>query len=549
LSRLLRTLAGFALAAIAILATAGPAAAHAVLESSDPADGSRLTEAPDTVTLTFNEDVGAEVGGVRVFDAGGERVDDGVTTVAGPIVSAGLNPGLGDGAYIVTYRVLSADGHPVRGAFSFVVGEGEAASGDVVAGLLGEDDDRPWEIAGAVARGLAYAGALAAAGLAAFLVLAHDGGAEGPRLRRFLAVAAGVGAFGALVQLPITAALATGLGVDAITETGVLGQVLGESVALSLVVVLSGLALLVLVPAGRDEGVDTVPAAGPVVLVAAALAAGGFAIAGHTATTDPRWLVSLTDAVHTCAGAVWFGGLVGLGVVLRARRADPAASGAASVVARFSGMAAIALLVVAAAGVALSWTQVRSLDALTSTTYGRLLIAKVAIVAVVAAIGAWNRFRLVPAVESAPKAATRRLRHTVGAEALAIVVAVGLTAVLVQVTPARASVTAPFSDTVPLGDGTVNVVVDPARVGPTSIHLYLLDASGQPFEPESVTLDLSLESADIGPLEREPFVAGPGHFQLDTSDLSIAGTWTITVDARTSRFDEATASVEVPIRP
>ena len=545
----MRTLAGFALAALALVATAGPAAGHAVLESSDPADGARLPEAPDAVTLTFNEAVAAELGGVRVFDAEGTRVDDEALTADGTVVSVGLAPDLGDGAYIVTYRVLSADGHPVRGAFSFVVGEGDAASGDVVAGLLGEGDDRPWEIAGAIARGLAYAGTLAAAGLAAFLVLAHDGGPEGPRLRRFLAVAAAVGAFGALVQLPITAALATGLGIDAITETGVLGQVLGDSVALSLVVVLSGLGLIVLVPAGRDEGVDTVPAAGPVILVAAAVAAGGFAITGHTATTDPRWLVSVTDAVHACAGAVWFGGLIGLAVVLRARRADPAGTGAASVVARFSGTAAIALVVVAAAGVTLSWTQVRSLDALTSTTYGRLLMTKVAIVAVVAAIGAWNRYRLVPAIESAPKAATSRLRRTVAAEALAIVVAVGLTAVLVQVTPARAALATPFSDTVPLGDGTVNVVVDPAKVGPTSIHLYLLDASGRPFEPESVTLDLSLESAGIGPLEREPFVAGPGHFQLDTNDLTIAGTWTIGVEARIDRFDQATAEVEVPIRP
>ena len=350
-------------------------------------------------------------------------------------------------------------------------------------------------------------------------------------------------------QLPITAALATGLGIGAITETGVLGQVLGDGVAVSLVAVLTGLGLLVLVPVGRDDAVDTVPAARPIALAAGALAVGGFAISGHTATTDPRWLVTLADAAHAVAGAVWFGGLVGLAVVLRARRADPATAGAGPVVARFSGTATIALAVIAAVGVALSWTQVRSLDALTSTTYGRILIAKVAVVAVVAAIGGWNRFRLVPALASAPKKATARLRRTVRIEALALVVALGLTAVLVQVTPARAAVTAPFSDTVPLGTGTVNVVVDPPKVGPTSIHLYLLDEAGQPYDPEEVNLELSLESADLGPLDRTPFVAGPGHFQLDTSDLSIAGTWTIEVEARLDRFDQATAAVEVPIRP
>ena len=293
---------------------------------------------------------------------------------------------------------------------------------------------------------------------------------------------------------------------------------------------------------------DTVPAARPVALVAAAAAVGGFAISGHTATTDPRWLVTLADAAHAVAGAVWFGGLLALAVVLRARRADPGATGAGAVVARFSGVAALALAAVAAAGVALSYTQVRTLDALTSTTYGRLLIAKVSLVALVAALGGWNRFRLIPSLPSAPKAATSRLRRIVVVETAALVAAVGLTAVLVQVTPARASVTQVFSETVPLGDGSVNVVVDPTRAGPTSVHLYVLDDTGRPSEPQELTLQLSLPAAEIGPLDETPFVAGPGHYQLDTSDMSIPGTWTITVQARTDRFDEATAEVEVPLR-
>jgi copper transport protein len=547
-ARLLRVLAAVALGLVGLALWASPASAHAELESSDPADGANLDAAPTVVTLVFSESVRAELGAVRVFDADGERIDNGALTVAGATVTVGLQPDVGDGAYIVTYRVVSADGHPVRGAVTFTVGDAVAVSDDVIAGLLGESEDRAWEIAGAVARGVAYCGSLLAAGVAAFLVLVHDGGSEGPRLRRIVAVAAGVGALGVVAQVPITAALATGLGFGALGETGVLGQVLGGGVAVTLVVVLAGLALLALVPAGRDAAVTTVPAARPVILAAAAAATAGFAISGHTAITDPRWPVTMADAMHASAGAVWFGGLVGVAVVLRARRADPETAGAARVVAGFSGVAGLALVAVAGAGVALAWSQVRTLDALTSTTYGRLLIAKVAIVAVVAALGAWNRFRLVPALERAPQAAGERLRRLVGIEALALVAAIGLTGVLVQVTPARAAVNAIFSETVPLGDGSVNVVVDPTRVGPTSIHLYVLDEAGRPFSPDEVTLELSLPSAEIGPLVREPFLAGPGHYQLDGRDLSIAGRWTITVTTRTG-FDQASASVEVPIRP
>jgi copper transport protein len=349
--------------------------------------------------------------------------------------------------------------------------------------------------------------------------------------------------------VPITAALATGLGFGALGEQGVLGQVLGEGVAVTLVVVLAGLALIVLVPVGRDAAASPVPAARPVALAAAVAATAGYAISGHTAITDPRWPVSMADAMHATAGAIWFGGLVALAIVLRARRHDPETAATGRVVARFSGIAGLALVAVGGAGGVLAWTQVRTLDALTSTTYGRLLMVKVGIVAVVAALGAWNRFRLVPALERAPQAAAARLRRTLGIEALALVAAIGLTGVLVQVTPARAAVDAVYSETVPLGDGSVNIVVDPPRVGATSIHMYILDAGGGPFSPEQVTMELALPSAGIGPLEREPFVAGPGHYQLDGSDLTIPGRWTITVIARTERFDEETASVEVPIRP
>jgi copper transport protein len=160
---------------------------------------------------------------------------------------------------------------------------------------------------------------------------------------------------------------------------------------------------------------------------------------------------------------------------------------------------------------------------------------------------------LVPAIGSAPKKAAALLRRAVRIEAGLLVVALALTAVLVDVTPARtaAGIGGIFSDTVPFGDGSVNVVVDPNRAGSNELHLYVFDAAGrvsdQPFD--DLTVRLSLPSADIGPIEREPFVAGPGHFQVDGSDLSIAGDWTIELVARVDRFDQLSAIVTVPVNP
>ena len=106
-----------------VSATAGPAAAHASLVSIDPADGARLDESPSQVTLTFSEHVSAALGGVQVLDTTGATVHVGAARVDGTKVLVDLQPHLPDGTYVVTYRVVSADGHPVRGGSVFGVGE------------------------------------------------------------------------------------------------------------------------------------------------------------------------------------------------------------------------------------------------------------------------------------------------------------------------------------------------------------------------------------------------------------------------------------------
>ncbi|HEX7135417.1 MAG TPA: copper resistance protein CopC, partial [Iamia sp.] len=396
---------------------AAPAGAHAELVSTAPADGARLDAAPAAVEITFSENVSATLGAVRVLDRTGTRVDRGGVEARGGVVTVALE-GLADGAYIASWRVVSADSHPIHGSFTFTVGDGaERIDDDLAASLLGDDGDGPWKVVGAGTRFLGYGGALLAAGLAVFLAVAHDRGPERPALRRLLRVAAGAGAIGILAELPVRAALATGLGPDALTESGVASQLLGDRVGIGMAV-----ALLTLLFLAVDGGGDRLLAGGAVVALGLA-----FAIAGHTATTSPEALAVGSDAVHVAAASIWFGGVVGCVVVVMARRRAGPAS--APVVLRFSGVAAFALVGVAVAGSALGWTQVRSLHALTSTSYGQLLMAKVAVVGLVALLGAVNRFRLLPVLEHdedrAPAIVSRLLRRTLAAEAVLLLVVVG----------------------------------------------------------------------------------------------------------------------------
>jgi copper transport protein len=96
----------------------------------------------------------------------------------------------------------------------------------------------------------------------------------------------------------------------------------------------------------------------------------------------------------------------------------------------------------------------------------------------------------------------------------------------------------------------VNLVVDPNRAGPNAIHLYILDATGRTVNvPNGVTLQMTLPAKQLGPFRETPFLAGPGHYQLNTSDLSFPGTWTVLVSAQFSKFDESTASFDVNVNP
>ncbi len=538
-----RAATGLVLGLVLLAAGADPAAAHASLVSVDPPDGARIDESPDTVTLTFSESVSADLGGVRVLASDGTRVEDGVASVAGNVVEIDLQPDLPDGTYVISYRVVSADGHPVRGGSVFGVGDAEVDAG-ALGRVAGEDDDRVWEVVGGVGRGIAYAGVLLAAGGALFLTAAHDGARDRDQLRRIVRVAALVGGLAALVALPVQAALGTGQGPGSLLDDGVLADVAADGVGHSLLLAGVGL-VLVVVGLGRST---------PATVVGALVAAGSFAATGHTRAGDTATLATLADVAHLLAAAVWAGGLVLLGVAVRLRGRDPdvppGATGA--VVARFSTLATGAILVVGAAGLALSWSEVRSFGALTDTGYGLFLLAKVALDVAIAALGSYNHFRLVPAIQAGKaKAGLARLRQTIRLEIVALVGVLALTSVLVVLTPAKArDQDRVVEEIVALGEaGSVQLVIAPARAGFNQIHLYTYDLDGRPAQiAESARLELALPSAGLGPIEREAVRAGPAHLQLDGDDLAVAGDWEITIRVRIDRFTEATGTVTVPVR-
>ena len=556
----------------------GVASAHASLVATSPADGTSVTPSPATVSATFSERVSIGVGGLTVRNTRGLRVDTGPNSLdgAGTTVSVSLQPSLPDGTYVATYRMLSADGHPVSASFLFGVGTGPVDPNAATAG----GDNRVWEITGALARFLMYASALLAAGLAFFVAFIHDQDEDRWRLigwARITTITAMLGAAGIVLG---QAALLSGRGVASVTDGSVLGDVLASRLGWSLGALVMGLLAVHLSTDIRNRTASQVLA-----LYGGLATAGSFAIWGHSTELAPIWLSTTADIIHAAAGAVWFGGIIGLVLVLRRRTDRPAAS-TAGIVGRFSAVAAISVGFLAAAGLALGWNATGgSWDALISTTYGRLLLVKVLITAAIIAVARYNRSSLVPAIvngepvdddvrdseaanrpvadngdgssEALDAAAERArnwrvLRRTVTIEAIALVLVLAITSVLVNVTPASTAVAARdrvVNQTQTVPTGTVNLVVVPARVGENTLHIQYADASGRPIDvANTLTIEFALPSAELAAISRQTAKAGPGHFIYTGPELSIVGSWTVTLVARVSDFSQQRTAFTVPIR-
>ncbi len=527
----------------------GVASAHASVISSSPADGQSVATSPSEISVLFSENVSAISGGLSVLNADGEavglrapRIVNGRTLIAEP------EEPLTDGTYVATYRVLSADGHPVSGSLLFGVGNGalDRSARPNTAG------DRPWELIGGVARSLMYLAALLAAGVAFFLAFIHDRDDDRWHIVPFVRIGALVTVFGAIGILISQAALLTGKGAGAITEPAVLRDVLAGNLGWSLALLMLGLAGVHL-----STGVTNTRTAQLLALYGGLAVTISFALWGHATELAPRAVSILADAVHVSAAALWFGGLIGLTMVLIMRSADSVES-TAIILRRFSLLALVSVIALAIAGFALTLTgSGASLNAVTSTTWGRLVLAKIGLTAIVVATAAWNRRSLVPSLlapTTDPAVRSERWRtllRTVRLEVLLLVVVIALTAILVNVVPARSAVATskgPVAITKQVTTGQVSLSISPATVGPNRLQVQFTDGTGQPVAvANTMSLEFSQPSAGLEPITRQVPASSPGTFVFEGNELSIPGTWTVTVAVRTGDFTEQRTSFDVPV--
>jgi copper transport protein len=529
-----------AAALVAALAVAPAAGAHAMLTTTEPANDAVLEQAPREVILRFNESVESSFGNVRVYDSQARRVDRGrVERPDGRTITAPLAEHLARGTYTVTWRVTSADSHPISGAFVFHVDAPGANPAGIAAQVLDDGTPRTVSVLFTVVRFLDFVALFLVVGGAVALAAILRGSQAG--LRRALAVAGVALAVCALLGIVLQGAAAGGLGLRNAASWDSVRLVLETQFGrVWLVQGLLGLVVAAFAVSGLPALALLVPA---VLLVPTP------SLSGHARVSGGLSLVS--DIVHVAGGAVWAGSLAFLAAALAAAGARRWAL-AADAVPRFSRLAVWSVAALLVAGVVNGYAQVGAWRGLWDTTYGLLLLAKVALVLPLLALGAYNNRRAVPRLRDriASVAERRRFLRTVLFELALVVAVVGLTAVLVTEPPARASVAprGPSAEVVPFGELELNLVVDPAVAGANDVHLYLTDRSGQPADVDELRLSATLASRQVGPLRFTARRLAPGHYTSSGVQLALAGDWQLRVEARRGEFEASQATLSIPIR-
>ncbi|CAL9527269.1 copper resistance CopC/CopD family protein [Streptomyces sp. enrichment culture] len=407
-------------AACALLAGAGPASAHAALTGSDPRQGAVVDKAPAQVSLTFSESVSMDDDSLRVLDPKGRRVDDGRPSgTGGTTYSVKLHAGLPDGTYTVTYQVVSADSHPVAGAYTFSVGapsetsvsvSAQAAGDGFVGGLYG------------VGRYVSYAAFVVLVGGAAFVLACWPRG-SGVRAVQRLVVSGWLALTAATLLLLLLRGSYTGSGKLAdVFDLSLLGEVLQTKSGAALVsrlLLLAAAALFIAVLFGAyDKREDeerrdlTFGLAVGGSVVAAGLAA-TWAMSEHASVGLQAGLAMPVDVVHLIAVATWLGGLTALLVALYRGPAQTPVPTLA--VRRFSRIAFGSVVALVATGIYQSWRQLGSWTAFTDTRYGQLLLVKIGLVAVLVGIAYFSRRWTAQLAETVPAVAGQRQKERVAA--------------------------------------------------------------------------------------------------------------------------------------
>lgn len=520
------------LAAAALSTVQGEALAHAALVHADPEDGAVVATPPKSFVLTFSEPVSPIV--LKLTEPGGDTavldhfmLHDSTLDIEAPA-------GLGGGTYVLNWRVISEDGHPVSGSAVFSIGAPGAQTAPAAAGSI----DWPVRVAIWLARIALYAGLFIGVGGAFFRNWIGEGSPAASRIA-LLTVLVG------LIAAPLSVGL-QGLDALGLSLPGI-GQAITWRTGLSTTYGTTAAIAAAALAAGAIATVSG-PRPGKLLSLVGLLAIGAaLAASGHASAAQPQWVTRPAVFLHGVGIAFWAGALVPLGAAFAARSRE-----APAILRRFSRAIPLAVLALTAAGIVLAVIQMQSVEALWTTAYGRVLTAKLCLLVVLFLLAAVNRFWLTGPAGRGDRAAELRLRRSIRAE-IALVLAIFAVAGLWRFTPPPRALAeaaaAPASVHIQTGKTMAELTITPGHAGSVSASIMIMTGDFKPLDAREVTLVLSNPAAGIEQIRRPAARNGDGTWRADNLALPVPGKWTARIDILISDFELAKLEGAIEIRP
>jgi copper transport protein len=513
-----RLIAGLA-TLLSVLGFATGAVAHASLISTEPGDGSMLSQAPKTVRLRFNEPVAPA--SIKLIDGTGKAREDVSVSAHDNVVEISLPDNL-HGTQLVSYRVVSADGHPVGGSLVFSVGM-------PVSEITPPSDRAPvLDVLIWLARVGVYIGLFAGVGGMFFAVWI----ARAKSAPRVIVPALAIGFASAVSACGLQGLDLLGLTPADILTSAPWKAAAATSLLPSLLIAVAAMALAMMGLRGMSGGSARALSATAMLGVGAALAA-----SGHASTASPQWLTRPMVFLHGIGVAFWIGALAPLAAMTR-RPAGPLLA----ILNRFSLAAMPVVAALAVTGLALAVVQLESVRPLIETSYGLILLTKLVLVAVLLCLAALNRFRLTPQLAFNPLD-TKGLNRSILLECLIAVGILGMVAGWRFTPPPRALATAavkPLAIHIHTDAAMFQVLISPGAVGRNSFVLQLMEGDASPLVAKEATLILSLPERGIEPLQRPATLGADGYWHVVDAPIPNPGRWHMRIEALVTDFRKVT---------
>jgi copper transport protein len=523
-----RPWAALALGLALVLGAVGSAAAHASLVRAEPADGALLPSPPQRFTLTFNEPVSPLV--LQLVRSDGSAIALARFMLRDKTLDIEAPAAVGSGTHVLTWRVVSEDGHPVGGSIVFSIGAASAAPD------ARQVTDWPVRLALWSARLVLYAGLFFGIGGAFFQSWIARGSRHGVTI---VAGAALIGLAGDLLSIGVQGLDALDLPLAALVRRAAWEAGLGTHYGITAVVAAVALIAALMCCATRRR--DAARALSLAALIGAGLA---LAASGHAGAADPQWLTRPAVFVHAVTIAFWAGALIPLGIMQAVRAPEARAA-----LSRFSRAIPFALLPLLVAGIVLAVMQIEQPGALIATDYGRVLLAKLALVAALLGLAGFNRWRLTGSAAAGDATATHMLVRTIAVEIALIVAILGIAALWRFTPPPRATAAAePAAVHLHTAKAMAEVTMMPGRVGPVAASILIMSGDLGPLEAKEVTLVLAQPAAGIEPIRIPMRKSVDGPWRADLT-LPVPGGWSLRIDILVSDFELTRLEGTVDIKP